>query len=138
MRTIRKTKGLKVLSRTGTGGLVFCENCEKILGSINIKGYSYINMQFLCTCGNYGFIEVARKAFVDISNPVNKMPSVRRQNLSCCRKCETPLFSVIEDRIRNYSFYIECKCGERYDTKGTFDKRLGETLKILKKSREKA
>ena len=136
MKNVRKIRGVKTLSWTGS--LVFCENCKKILGSINAKGYNYINMQFWCTCGNYGCVEVAKKRFVDISNRINKMPSIRKLNMSCCSKCNTPLFSVSEDRTSNYSFYVECVCGERYDTRGNFDTRLGETLRLFNESKKNA
>ncbi len=130
-RTVRKLNGLHPLHPNGS--LVFCETCEKILGSINERGYNYINIALVCTCGNYGKIEIIKGGHEnDITKSVNKMPKIDL-NVNICRKCERPLFQITDGRVKSYSFYAECVCGERYDRKVTFDKRLGETLKKYSK-----
>ncbi|MBE7023402.1 MAG: hypothetical protein IJ285_00210 [Clostridia bacterium] len=134
-RTIRKVSGARLLHANGS--MVFCENCEKVVGSINQMSYKYINLIFLCTCGNCGRIEISRgKNKNDISVQLNKMPSIRRKGVCCCTKCDTPLFSTVENALQNYFFFVECNCGEKYDTKPTFDKRLGETMELYKKLKE--
>ncbi len=136
MAAVRKEKGTRLLSKNS--GLMFCENCEKIVGSVNIDGYMYINLSFRCTCENDANIEIIRdKHKNDISQPVNRMPG-RDKGRCNCRKCGVSMFSVIEDRVESYSFFVECKCGEKYDTIPTFESRLGETLELYKKAKEKA
>ncbi len=116
---------------------MFCGNCEKIVGSINPFNYKRLMFVFSCTCGNYGSIEISRnKIRYNPDERVNRMPKIRNTVCSCMM-CNEPLFSVAEDRVENYSFFIECKCGEKYDTKPNFNRRLGETLKMFKESKEK-
>lgn len=130
-RTVRNVNGINSLHPNGS--LVFCENCEKILGSINERGYNYINIALVCTCGNYGQIEIIKNGHKnDTTRRVNKMPRTEL-NINICRKCDRPLFQITEGRVKSYAFYAECVCGERYDRQVMFDKRLGETLKKYSK-----
>lgn len=121
-----------------TGGLIFCKNCNKIVGSVNIAGYKYLNIGLFCTCGSYGSIEIARKnSTSDLNVKINKMPHFKN-NLASCKRCKTPIFGIIENRVSNYSFYAECICGEKYDTRPVEQKRLGETLMLLKNMNKRA
>jgi len=129
IKTVRRLNGVRTLKPNGS--LTFCDSCEKIVGSINEKGYSYINIGLICTCGRHGNIEIIKnKKTIDLSEKIDKMPQVIG-GASYCKTCRIPIFSIAEERVKSYSFYAECICGERYDRKGTFDKRLGETLTLL-------
>ena len=131
MAKVSKVTGLRTLSRSGS--LIFCENCDKILGSINKYGSKYIYLSIDCNCENIGKAEIYSKdCTLDPSKRIGKMPA-EINGVAVCKKCGTQLFNVIDDRVRNYSFYVECSCGERYDLKPSSPKRLGETVKILKK-----
>jgi len=139
----RKTKRITYKSVVGArllranGGLVYCDNCEKIVGSINDTGYNFMMLVFCCTCGNYGCIEISRnKMRYNSDFRVNNVPKTKRVICSCVA-CDENLFSIFEDRIENYSFFVECRCGEQYDIKPNFEKRLGETLRLFKQAREK-
>ena len=134
MKKSRTIKGLFTLSKRGS--LVFCKNCQRIVGSINVKGYRYINLVIDCGCQSLGTLEIVTdKSTSNQYEPINRMP-MSKNGVAVCKKCETPIFSVIEERVNNYSFYAECICGEKYDLKPTFPKRLGETLEKIKKSRK--
>ncbi len=134
MKRLYNAKGLKTLSPSGS--LVFCSNCEKIVASINKQGYRYINLSIACSCGSFGTLEIAKDANTsDPYDTVNHMPKSKNK-VAVCDVCDTPMFGVIDERVKNYSFYIECVCGEKYDLKSSFPKRLGETLDIIKKSRK--
>lgn len=134
-KTLRNVVGARLLAPNG--GLVFCDNCEKIVGSINKAGYKYLNVFFFCTCGSFGSIEIIRNGHEnDITEHLHRMPKVRN-GVCVCRKCETLLLSMVDERLQNYSFYAECSCGEKYDTKPNFEKRLGETLKAFSESKKK-
>ncbi len=126
-------KGLKTLKKSGS--LIFCDKCDTILGSINEKGYRYINLGISCGC------EVDMLASLEITlpestsnpyEPVYRMPKMEK-GIAVCEKCGTPMFGIIDDRVENYSFYVECVCGEKYDLRSTFPNRLGETLEQIKK-----
>ncbi len=133
-KTVKKLNGAKLLAPNGS--LVFCENCEKVVGSINKSGYRYINFIFICTCGMCGRVEIIRDGHKNgISQHLNRMPKVVN-GVCCCRECDNPLLSVKEESVYNFSFFTECICGEKYDTKPSFNKRLGETLRILKKAKD--
>lgn len=129
MDKLYRIGGLRLLTRSGS--LIFCDNCEKIVGSINRQGYRYLNLSIVCTCGNCGSIEISRPG--NTSDPferINKMPD-SREGIAVCKNCKMPIFGVISDRVRTYSFYVECVCGEKYDTKSNFSKRLGETIRLM-------
>lgn len=125
------SSGLRTLSKSGS--LIFCDNCEKILGSINKQGYRYINLSLTCSCNYDGILEISREdSTSDPFERVNRMP-YEKDGLAVCKKCGNVMFGVIPDRLINYSFYVECTCGEKYDIKPTFGKRLGETLEKINK-----
>ncbi len=134
MKKYSAAKGLKTLSKNGS--LIFCENCEKILGSINVQGYRYINLSISCNCDAFGSLEIATaKSTSDPYKNVNRMPR-SKNGISVCKKCGKAMFGIIDERVKGYSFYVECTCGEKYDLKSTFSNRLGETLEVIKKSRK--
>ena len=130
MKTTYTLSGLKLLSKGGS--LIFCENCKKIVGSINKSGYRYINISMVCSCGNYGSLEIRRPdAEVDLLERINRTAD-EKNGVQTCKKCGNPIFGIIANRVRTYSFYAECICGEKYDQKSNFSKRLGETARLLK------
>ncbi len=133
MKRSYRAKALRTLTKTGS--LVFCENCKRILGSINEKGYRYINLSINCNCDcdEMGSLEIVTEASTsDLYEAVNRMPK-SKNGLAVCGKCGMPMFGIIDDRVKGYSFYVECVCGEKYDLKSTFPQRLGETLDTIKK-----
>lgn len=133
--TFKNVAGARLLAPNG--GIVYCDNCEKIVGSINATGYNFLMLVFCCTCGNYGCIEISRnKTRYNPEERVNRTPLVKK-GVCTCGACDETLFSMLEDRIDNYSFFVECKCGEKYDIKPNFERRLGETLKLFRKTKEK-
>ncbi len=130
-KTVRRIKGVHLLQSEGS--LIFCDTCEKIIGSINAEGYNYVNLTFLCTCDNCGRIEIIKGGRKEICDTdVHKMPSEKRIGMLYCEDCNTPLLSMIEGRTKNYSFVIECVCGEKYDRKPKFEKRFGELIELYK------
>ena len=131
-KTVRKIKGAHLLQPDGS--LIFCDVCDKIVGSINAKGYNYIKLSFLCSCDNHGSIEITRDGHsVPLENNIRKMPVRKRLGMLCCADCDISLFSVIEERVKNYSFSAECICGRKYDMKPQSHKRFGELIELYKK-----
>ena len=129
MKKTYKIYGLKTLDKNGS--LVFCRNCEKIVVSINKQGYRYIFLSLICTCGVHGSLEIKRDdSTVDLYERSGNMP-LDINGVSVCSECGTKLFGVIENRVENYSFCVQCSCGKNYDTRATSSRRLGETAKIL-------
>ena len=133
-KTITKIDGARFLSNGGS--LIFCENCGKIVGSVNKYGYKYLYLLFVCTCGYKGEIEVIRDGhFNDYKKLINKAPKTKL-GVFICNKCDTPLISMIDERVQSYTYYTECICGEKFDAKPKFNERLGETLKAYKKMKK--
>ena len=115
------------------GSLIFCGNCDKLIASINQKGCRYINLNITCSCGTSGDIELAKSdSTSDPYERIGKMPH-EADGLAVCKRCGTRMFGVITERVTTYSFYAECVCGEKYDIKSTYGKRLGETFDMFKK-----
>jgi hypothetical protein len=129
VKKICEISGLSLLSKTGS--LIFCEKCEKIIGSINKSGYKYINIVLTCSCGNFGAIEISKNGRSYRQEKVDKTPN-ERSGVAVCKNCDTAIFGIIDWRVQNYSFFAECKCGEKYDTRCAIEKRLGETARLLK------
>lgn len=114
------------------GGLVFCNNCKQIVGSINRKGYRFLSFSLTCTCCNQGQLELVRKNSTFDRGKNYKSKPRHRNNLMSCVECGTPIFGIIEERVRNFSFKAECICGAKYDTKARTNRRLEETAMFLK------
>ncbi len=134
MKKLYNANGLRTLSPSGS--LVFCEVCGKIVASINRQGYRYINLSINCSCGNFGNLEIVKETSTSDPYKVQGRMPDSKSGLAVCSVCDTRMFGVIDERVKNYSFYAECTCGEKYDLKPNFPKRLGETLDIIKKSRK--
>ena len=100
------------------GGLMFCDKCEQIVGSINVKGYRFLSFSLTCTCSN-------------IAMKYKRKPHLKN-NLMSCVDCGTPIFGIIEERVEKFSFKTECICGAKYDTKARTNRRLEETAMFLK------
>ena len=134
MKTHVMLHGVRTLTRGGS--IIFCEGCEKILGSINKESYRYIRMSFICTCDDRANLEFETKE--STANPcetVGRMPDLKN-GVAVCKRCGIQLFNVIPTRVKKFSFYAECKCGEKYDMVPNQDRRLGETIKLYKKITE--
>ena len=130
MKTTYKLSGIKLLSKGGS--LIFCENCQKIVGSINKSGYRYIAIEADCCCGNRWSLEIAKpNSTVNLSKRLNRK-SNKENGVHICKKCRTPIFGVVASQVSIYSFYAECICGEKYDAKSNSFKRLEETARLLK------
>ncbi len=133
MKTKAYLRGLKTLAKSGS--LVFCGNCEKVLGSINSKSFKDIKLSIICTCGNYGSLIISHgKSYEDEFRYIGQMPLIKKDILYC-KKCKEPLFGVIDQRTVQYAFSVQCRCGEKYDLKPSFPSRLGETLKMYENSK---
>ena len=131
MKTQVKLHGVRTLVRDGS--IIFCRGCERILGSVNRESYRYIGLNISCSCGNYGKIEFKRAdSTVDTNVRMGNMPGLKN-GVAVCKKCGVQLFNIIPTRVKAYSCYVECKCGEKYDMVPTQDMRLGETIKLYKK-----
>ena len=121
-----------VLMKKG-GNLMFCKDCNKIVGSINKEIPSYINIKFTCTCDSIvtRSVEIANEKYEQ--KRVGNALKSNKFGLYSCKKCNSPLFSIVKERVASFCFHVKCSCGEIYDEKLVFEKRLGETLRRIKK-----
>ncbi len=134
MKTRVKLQGVNTLTRGGS--IIFCQGCNKILGSVNKDSYRYIKMSLVCSCGDYGNLEFERaESTSDPYERIGRMPGLKN-GVAVCKSCGVQLFNVIPTRVKAYSYYVECKCGEKYDLVPMQDRRLGETIKLYKKITE--
>ncbi len=114
------------------GSLIFCENCQKIIGSINKSGYRYIAIEADCLCGNRWSLEIARPDSTVSSLKRLGCMTDKKNGVHICKKCQMPIFGIVSSQVSTYSFYAECICGEKYDAKNKAFKRLEETARLLK------
>ena len=96
-----------------SGGTVYCRECGKTVGKIEIMNYKYIKYFFVCKCGNTGKVELYRGKRTALTYP--ERPLYNNENGYMCQNCETYLFRIENDAVSNYAFDVVCKCGVEYD-----------------------
>ena len=126
VQPFRYLENLRTLKKRG--GLVSCDVCGKLIGDINVDSCTAIQLYICCSCGAHGKLQFSDK--LQLPHKIqNRIPGYVNKKY-VCSKCHTPLLSVIPARLTNYGFYVECTCGEAYDTRVDHDKHLAETLQI--------
>lgn len=130
MKRLYNCEGLHTLAKKGS--LVFCNECNRIIASINKQGYREISIRIRCICSNYGKLEISRMDSIYDLCPNEDYTPLSKDGVMLCRKCKNPLFGIIDERVYAYHFDVECICGARYSKKPIFENRLGETLKLIK------
>ena len=101
------------------------------------KGYSVSGLRVLSKrgglifCDNYGVVEISRQG--NSSDPEQRVQKMAddKNGIAVCKCCGTQMFGIIANRVKTYSFYVECVCGEKYDVKSNAPRRLGETAQML-------
>lgn len=128
---LRYSKNLHTLKKSGS--LIFCDSCNMIIGSINIASYENLCLHINCSCGTKGALQFSKTEILERKS-VNRTPAYLN-GVYTCSKCNTPLLSVIYSRVKNYSFYVECICGEIYDYPIEHHNPLSETLNRFKQEK---
>lgn len=130
----RKLNGTHLYRKNGS--LIFCDGCNRIIGSLNGSGYKNINLGFICKCNpdKLRRIEILRdESRSDTVKGVLKS----RNGKFVCTECGMPLLSIAEERVMACVFDVKCCCGADYGSKNFQKNRLDETVERLKKENNK-
>lgn len=109
------------------GGLVRCAQCGHIMVYINSKNCTDLYMQLFCVCDSCGCVDIIRRKTDNGFKSAERTPGFV-DRIYVCEDCGKPLFSIVPDRLKNFSFSVRCTCGSEYGMRDGFCKRLGETL----------
>ena len=113
------------------GSLIFCKSCNKIIGSVNPSGYRLVHLSLRCDCETTGSLLLSRSKDTNYEK-VDNTPYYE-DGVYICKNCKTPMFSIIKNRLLNYSFYAVCKCGAKYDKRIFHNNKHAETVNLIKK-----
>ena len=107
---IKQLDGTKLLKEYASW--VYCNSCEKTAAYLCYVTYDLCELDFTCNCGNNGrlFIEFEHDAAMVSDEPLNAV-----KNRLCCPKDHSPLLTMVEKNLTNYSVRIVCNtCGTEY------------------------
>lgn len=96
------------------GGWIYCDNCQTNIGYLCYVTYDKFQLNFTCNCGEQGsclleFKETAQqeksdKAFLTI------------KNRCCCPNDESPLFTILDQKLKSYKVIVSCaNCEETFE-----------------------
>lgn len=117
MARILKNKNL-IRSRLATnyGGWMYCDTCGNNIGYICYVTYDELKFDYVCDCGNKGSIHINFEDSKDGIKNDAEMSLVK--NRFCCPKDESPLITILDQKLKNYSLFIQCKaCNYIYEKK---------------------
>lgn len=112
-----KNKDLKNTKlATNYGGWMYCTGCNQNIGYLCYVTYDCLKLDYVCNCGSTGH------AFLDFQDSVIGNPSsedmVMIKNRLCCHDDQSPLITILSDKLTSYDLSITCKsCGKIYKEK---------------------
>lgn len=62
---------------------------------------------FTCRCGNKGLVEIKIEDILESKE--SDTPLTLNKNRYCCPKDDSPLFSVVDKNVNEYSYELICK-----------------------------
>jgi hypothetical protein len=113
--SIKKEKFKKIVNGRllkNYGSWMYCDNCSKTIGYLCYTTYDYFRFSFTCTCDCRGSFELGEKSGSKIIVGNDLLLKGKRL---CCSFDEAPLFSVVDNNLKEYSFEVVCnKCFRNY------------------------
>lgn len=112
-----RTPKLKTLENTklasGHGGWIYCAACGENIGNLCYVTYDNFRFSYECNCGAHGAMHLA---FEDTEAlPVSEKPLILIRNRLCCPSDSTPLFTVLQKKLRRYAYEVVCtECKQKY------------------------
>lgn len=114
MARVIKTKELNNTKlATNYGGWMYCTGCNTNIGYLCYVTYDKLDFNYTCHCGSKG------SAFIEFEDSKEGKPCgddmITVKNRLCCPKDESPMITVLKDKLESYDFEITCKeCGMTY------------------------
>ncbi len=95
------------------GGWIYCSSCEQPIGYLCYATYHSINLKYTCSCGNLGSIYIEKE---DEIKPVPSLkPLLTIKNRFCCPEDQSPLITILGQRLEHASCKIVCQnCSHEY------------------------
>ena len=98
---------------TNYGGWTYCTNCNQNIGYLCYSTYDSLKLEYVCNCGSKGY------AFLDFQDSKEGSTSneemVIVKNRLCCPFDQSPLITILKDKVQSYNLSITCKsCGKIY------------------------
>jgi len=87
------------------GSWMYCDKCNNTIGYLCYTTYQYFKFKFECNCGNVGLFELGRNEGQAKEVEENL---IKRKNRLCCPIDDSPLFSVVEKNLKEFSYEIVC------------------------------
>lgn len=109
MKQTIKKRGL-ILERK-RGGMVKCEDCQRLLGYLHEEHLAYAYLQLICHCGASGYLEFGKRS----EEKVSAFADATNRELSC-PECRAVWFTE-SDGVRSSAFRFGCQCGTVADNR---------------------
>jgi len=100
------------------GGWIYCTNCNKNIGYLCYVTYDKLKFHYECDCGSKGSLLIN---FDDsLSNEIKSEKNlITIKNRLCCPSDESPLITILDQKLKSYELEIVCKsCGKLYKKEG--------------------
>lgn len=112
-----KTEQYKNLINTrlhkSNGGWIYCSSCSSTVGYLCYSTYSYFKFEFTCNCGEKGSIEIGDKRC--LNEAISSKDLSLRKGRFCCADDDSPLFTVVNKNITQFSYEVVCKgCSQTF------------------------
>ncbi len=96
-----------------TGSWLYCDECNKTVGYLCYSTYQSFYFEFSCKCGNSGSFDL--KYDTDKKSTFSLKSLKSKKNRLCCPNDDSPLFTIVEKHIENYSYSVMCnKCHSEF------------------------
>ena len=100
---IKQLDGARLLKEYASW--IYCTGCETTVAYLCYVTYDLFEMNFTCKCGSCG------RVFIEFEHEIPVKPgqalSVVKNRL-CCPEDNSPLLSIVEKNLANYSFRVVC------------------------------
>lgn len=91
---------------TDHGGWMYCDHCHENIGYLCYVTYDSFQLQFECNCGGKGSCTLK---FEDTESCVQDEKELMMvKNRYCCPHDKSPLFTILEKKLKNYCVTVVC------------------------------
>lgn len=114
MARVLKTKELEHTKLAANyGGWMYCTHCNTNIGYLCYVTYDKLDFKYTCQCGGKGSVFIEFEDSKDGCHSKDDMITIK--NRLCCPKDDSPMITILENKLKNYQFEITCKsCGTIY------------------------
>lgn len=112
-RELIKKDLIKSRLATNHGGWMYCDNCQQNIGYLCYVTYDKFTLNYECSCGCNGSIKLVFSD--DINTMKSKKEFIMCKNRCCCPEDESPLFTILEKKVKTYDVEVLChNCKKLY------------------------